>query len=58
MSLNLGLAFSEFNLRMDRSPGEGIYEFDDFRFDVGHLMLYHRGEPVQLAPKAAAGRAV
>ena len=53
MSLNLGLGFSEFNLRMHRSPGEGIYEFDDFRFDVGHLMLYHRGEPIPLAPKAA-----
>jgi DNA-binding winged helix-turn-helix (wHTH) protein len=53
MSLNLGLGFSEFNLRMYRSPREGIYEFDDFRFDVEHLMLYQRGEPIRLAPKAA-----
>jgi hypothetical protein len=53
MSLNLGLGFSEFNLRMDRSPEEGISEFHDFIFDVGRLVLYQQGKHFQPAPKAA-----
>ena len=53
MSSNLGLGFSEFNLRMDKSPVQKIYEFEDFRFDAEHLMLYRRGESIPLAPKAA-----
>ena len=53
MSSNLGLVFSEFNLRMDRSPVQKLYEFEDFRFDAEHLMLYRRSESIPLAPKAA-----
>jgi TolB-like protein/DNA-binding winged helix-turn-helix (wHTH) protein/tetratricopeptide (TPR) repeat protein len=53
MSSNLSLGFSEFNLRMDNPPVQKIYEFEDFRFDVEHLMLYRRGESIPLAPKAA-----
>ncbi len=53
MSSYLGLGFSEFNLRMDKSPVQKIYEFEDFRFDAEHLMLYRRGESIPLAPKAA-----
>ncbi len=53
MSSNLALGFSEFNLRMDNPPVQKIYEFEDFRFDAEHLMLYRRGEPIPLAPKAA-----
>ena len=51
--MNLGLGFSEFNLRMDKPPVQKIYEFEDFRFDAEHLMLYRRGEAIPLAPKAA-----
>src|SRR6266511_3941530 len=53
MSSNLALGFSEFNLRMDNPPVQKIYESEDFRFDAEHLMLYRRGEPIPLAPKAA-----
>jgi TolB-like protein/DNA-binding winged helix-turn-helix (wHTH) protein/Tfp pilus assembly protein PilF len=38
---------------MDRSPVQKLYEFEDFRFDAEHLMLYRRGESIPLAPKAA-----
>ena len=38
---------------MDKPPVQRIYEFEDFRFDVEHLMLYRRGESIPLAPKAA-----
>ena len=34
MSSNLGLSLSKFNLRMDKSPVQKIYEFEDFRFDA------------------------
>lgn len=30
-----------------------IYEFEDFRLDAAHLMLYRGGEEILLAPKAA-----
>ena len=53
MSSNLGLAFSEVNLRMDKPPVQKIYEFEDFRFEAEHLMLYRGGEAIPLAPKAA-----
>jgi TolB-like protein/DNA-binding winged helix-turn-helix (wHTH) protein/tetratricopeptide (TPR) repeat protein len=53
MSSNLALGFSEFNLRMDKPPVQKIYEFEDFRLDAEHLMLYRRGESIPLAPKAA-----
>ena len=29
-----------------------IYQVDDFRIDVAHLMLYHRGAEIPMAPKA------
>lgn len=53
MSSNLSLGFSKVNLRMGKSPTQKIYEFEDFRFDAEHLMLYRRGEAITLAPKAA-----
>jgi len=34
MSSNLGLGFSEFNLRMEKPPVKQIYEFEDFRVGV------------------------
>lgn len=53
MSSNLDLGFSEVNLKVDKSAGQKVYEFDDFRFDAEHLMLYRRDEELSLAPKAA-----
>jgi len=38
---------------MDMASEHKVYEFDDFRFDAGHLMLYRGGEAIPLAPKAA-----
>ena len=52
MSLNLRLGLSEFSLRMSKPFTPTIYEFDDFRLDAGHLMLYRGDEPLPLAPKA------
>src|SRR5215207_1373068 len=37
---------------MDTASEYKVYEFDDFRFDVAHLMLYHRGAEIPMAPKA------
>src|SRR4030095_13112111 len=53
MSSHLVLGFPKFNLKMDKSSVQTIYEFEDFRFDAEHLMLYRRGESISLAPKAA-----
>ncbi len=38
---------------MDKLPEQKIYEFGEFRFDAGHLMLYRGIQEVSLAPKAA-----
>lgn len=38
---------------MVKSPVSDIYEFEDFRFDAAHLMLYRGNEEISLAPKAA-----
>ncbi len=37
---------------MDKSSAHRIYEFDDFRIDVDHLMLSHQGREISLVPKA------
>src|SRR5215510_14368076 len=37
---------------MDIVAEHKVYEFDDFRIDVAHLMLYHRGAEIPLVPKA------
>lgn len=37
---------------MKRLVEKGIYEFEGFRLDAGHLMLYKYGEEVSLPPKA------
>src|SRR2546423_4848955 len=52
MSLDLDLVFSEFNLSVDKSSDQKIYEFEDFRLDAVHLMLYHGTEEISLPPKA------
>jgi TolB-like protein/DNA-binding winged helix-turn-helix (wHTH) protein/Flp pilus assembly protein TadD len=37
---------------MDIAAEHKVYEFDDFRIDVAHLMLYHRGAEIPIVPKA------
>ncbi len=37
---------------MDIAAEHKVYEFDDFRIDVAHLMLYHRGAEIPMVPKA------
>src|SRR5215207_9101788 len=53
MSSKLALGFPEFILGMDKSTHHTTYEFEDFRLDTAHLMLYAHGAEVQLVPKAA-----
>ncbi|HMS38776.1 MAG TPA: winged helix-turn-helix domain-containing protein [Pyrinomonadaceae bacterium] len=38
---------------MVKPPVHRIYEFESFRFDVAHLMLYRGEVEISLAPKAA-----
>ena len=51
MSLDLTLIFSEFNFKMTKSPNQKIYEFEGFRLDAAHLLLYQNGRETPLAPK-------
>jgi adenylate cyclase len=37
---------------MNNASEHKVYEFDDFRIDVAHLMLYHRGGEIPMVPKA------
>jgi DNA-binding winged helix-turn-helix (wHTH) protein/tetratricopeptide (TPR) repeat protein len=53
MSSDLELKFHQNNLSGARHSDSNIYGFEDYRFDVGHLMLYRGGEEVQLTPKQA-----
>ena len=52
MSLDLDLIYSQFNFKMDKSTHRKIYEFEKFRLDAVHLMLYRNTEEIPLAPKA------
>ena len=52
MSLDLTLKDSEFNFKMDKPNDHKVYEFEDFRLDTLHLMLYHENAEISLAPKA------
>ncbi len=52
MSLDLTLRVSEFNFKMDKPNDHKVYEFEDFRLDAVHLMLYRQNEEIPLAPKA------
>lgn len=52
LSSKLTLIVSKFILRMDIAAEHKVYEFDDFRIDVAHLMLYRRGAEIPLVPKA------
>jgi DNA-binding winged helix-turn-helix (wHTH) protein/TolB-like protein len=51
MSLNLKLNVDEFNLSPVKPSRCSIYEFEDFRLDAQHLMLYRNGDEISLTPK-------
>lgn len=52
MSLDLTLKDREFNFKMAKSGSNNIYEFEEFRLDPAHLMLYRNSAELSLAPKA------
>lgn len=52
MSLKINLGVPEFILKMGDPSKQEIYEFDDFRLDPGHLMLYYKDQELAIAPKA------
>lgn len=52
MSLNLDLIYSQFNFKMYKSNHHKIYEFEEFRLDTAHLMLYRGENEIALPPKA------
>src|SRR5215204_3876782 len=51
MSSDLSSIQSQFNLNAGKSGVESVYEFENFRLDAPHLMLYRDEESVNLAPK-------
>ncbi len=51
MSLDLKLNSGEFNLSLVKPSVPRSYEFENFRLEVEHLMLYKNGEEVPLTPK-------
>jgi TolB-like protein/DNA-binding winged helix-turn-helix (wHTH) protein/Tfp pilus assembly protein PilF len=52
VSLDLDLIYSDFNFTMVKPCHYKIYEFEKFRLDTVHLMLYCGSEEIPLAPKA------
>ena len=51
MSSDLSSIQSQFNLNSVNPNSESIYEFEDFRLDGAHLMLYKDEQALALAPK-------
>ena len=51
MSSNKTLVFSQQNLTGSNSRNGSTYEFENFRLDAAHLMLYQDGNAVGLKPK-------
>jgi DNA-binding winged helix-turn-helix (wHTH) protein/TolB-like protein/Tfp pilus assembly protein PilF len=51
MSLDLKSNDHQNNLTTANPSGQTNYEFQDFRLDVEHLMLYRNGDEVSLTPK-------
>ena len=52
MSLDLDLNYSEFNLNVDKSSNNKVYQFEEFLLDAAHLMLSRNNEEIPLVPKA------
>jgi len=51
MSLDLTLIYSQFNFEMTKLRNQNVYEFEYFRLDAAHLLLYKNGQEIPLAPK-------
>jgi DNA-binding winged helix-turn-helix (wHTH) protein len=51
MSLNESSIISQQNLTASNSRNGSSYEFEDFRLDARHLMLYRNSETISLKPK-------
>ena len=52
MSLDLKLKNREFNFNVTNSSQHKVYEFEEFRLDATHKLLYRNGEQISLTPKA------
>ncbi len=52
MSLDLSLKDLEFNFNVTNSGQHKVYEFEGFRLDAEHRLLYRNGTQVSLTPKA------
>lgn len=51
MSSDLSSIYSQDNINALKPNNGSIYEFENFRLDAPHRMLYRNDEPVPLAPK-------
>jgi Tol biopolymer transport system component/DNA-binding winged helix-turn-helix (wHTH) protein len=51
VSSDLNSIVSQFNIKMANLRRKTIYEFENFRLDAGHLMLYQNEREISLAPK-------
>ena len=51
MSSDISSIYSQDNINSSNLNGDGIYEFENFRLDAVHLMLYKEKKPITLAPK-------
>lgn len=52
MSLDLTLKKGQFNFNVAKLSQHKVYEFEDFRLDAAHKLLYRNGTEVSLTPKA------
>lgn len=51
MSSDVSSIYSQDSINSPNSNNGGIYEFENFRLDAMHRMLYKENQPVALAPK-------
>ena len=51
MSLDLSSIVPQFDIKMANLRHKTIYEFENFRLDAEHLMLFQNGQEISLAPK-------
>lgn len=51
MSSDVSSIYSQDNINSPKSNKGGIYEFENFRLDTAHLMLYKDEKAIALAPK-------
>jgi len=51
VSLDLSSIVAQFDIKMADLRRKTTYEFEDFRLDAEHLMLYKHEEEMLLAPK-------